>query len=491
MGSWTVAHCKCCTLPSVQTLAAMQLRDDIKPETKKWLISILEAPKKDGGAHILVHPGEDDEGNLLLLSATLCSLLQATELLGLAKPDRQGSMRAFSYHHRSNFLNSDNKDLFLTLSEQQFLIKHEVESATVLQETGLPGHPEQRLHPGQHIVDSLQKWGIIVKIYPIHDKEQLNILKKRWYTKLSLTSQPIDAIRAYFGEPVALYFCFLGYFTGSLIPMALLSFACAFFLDSLDKYIFFAVFNVIWSTFTMKLWKRCSSAKAYFWGTLHLKSYFETSRAQYWGPLTEHPITGRWEPYYPQWKQKLRILFVSAPSVCIFLGLAVDGMVMFLYWEKWTQGWYKRSTSKFTIIGLYLPSICHTLYMEILNAVYKRAAISLTEWENHRAESSFQNHLTIKVLVFRFVNCFGLLFYITFFLQDLQFLKKRLTSLLIVSQAINQFNESLLPYLQQRVKLKSGFFTKTDVNKYPFVDEVVSEGDMLANPVRKKLLFGD
>ncbi|XP_053558949.1 anoctamin-10 isoform X2 [Bombina bombina] len=482
MGSWTPVHCKCCVQPSVRTLAAMQLKEDIKPETKKWLISILEAPKKDGGAHVLVHPGEDDDGNFLLLSATSCSLLQAIEVVGLSKPDLHGSMRTFSYEYRKNFLNADKLDSFLTLSEQQFLLKHEIESVKVLQETCIPGYLEHKLFPGQQTVDLLQKWGIIVKFYPVHDKEELKSLIRSWYKQISIGPQPIDAVRAYFGESVALYFRFLEYFTVSLIAMVVLHFICMFFEDSFNKYVIFAVFNVIWSTVFLELWKRHSSVKAYFWGTLYLKSYFETSRPNFGGLMMTNPITGRYEPYYPQWKRKLWIIFVTVPVVCVFVGLAVDGMTMFLYWEHWCKTWYKRSTSSYSVLVLHLPSVCHTIYMEILNTLYRRSATTLTEWENHRTESSFQNHMTIKVLAFRFVNCFGLLFYITFCLQDLQLLKKRLSSLLIVSQAINQFSESLLPYLKQRLKLNSLSLSKTKSDAYPFIDYVVSQGDKFSYP---------
>ncbi|OCT84718.1 anoctamin-10 [Xenopus laevis] len=482
MGSWTAIRCQCCVMPTIQTLAVMRLRESIKPETKKWLISVLETPANPGGAQILVHPGEDDEDDILLLSATECLLLQATERLGLAKADHNKSITTFSYKNKNHFLNSDKINIFLTLAEQQFLLKYEVENLKILQETCLPGYPKYRLYPGQHIVHFLQKWGIIVKFYPIHDKEKLNNLQKRWYKEISLAPQPIETVRAYFGEPIALYFSFLGFFTLSLIAMVLLSYIPAFLQDSSDKYIIFAVFNVLWSTVTLELWKRHSATKAYFWGTLNLKSYIKLPRAEFWGTLIKSPITGRLEPHYPHWKRKMRICFVTVPSVCIFLGLAVDGMNMYLYWETWIKKWYETNPSNMAALGLYLPSICYTLFMEMLNSAYMRVATALTEYENHRLESSFQNHLTIKVLVFRFINCFGLLFYITFCLQDLQLLRKRLSSLLIVSQVISQFKESLLPYLKQRLKLDPVWVKKGKVDTYPFIDEVVSEGDMFSYP---------
>ncbi|XP_078527664.1 anoctamin-10-like isoform X2 [Lissotriton helveticus] len=441
MGSWTPVPCQCCLTSTIRSLAVIQLRHAVKPEAKRWLISRLEGRKKDGGARLLVHPGEDDDGSMILLSATPYSLLRGTEVLGLAKLDDSGSMRAFSYDNRASFPNSENTDEFLTLAERQFLVKHEADSIRVRDEEHVPGYPKLRLYPGQ----------------------------------------PIDAVCAYFGVSIAFYFSFLGFFSVSLVPMALFGVAYyVFSLDFLDRHIVFAIFSVIWSTVTLELWKRHSAAAAYRWGTLQLKSQFEGPRGQYWGPLGINPITGRREPYYPSWKRKMRMLLASTPTVCAFLGLAVDGMVLFLYWERWAQNSYGTSSSVLAPVWLLLPSITHTLYVELLNGIYKRVAIVLTEWENHRVESAFQNHLTIKVLAFRFFNCFALLFYITFYMQDLLLLKKRLASLLIVSQVSNQFIECILPYLLQRLKLRRKDGKQGVSEDQPLVDVVFTEGELPA-----------
>ncbi|XP_029464727.1 anoctamin-10-like isoform X2 [Rhinatrema bivittatum] len=485
MSSWTPVSCQCCHTPSIQSLVAIQLSYPTKVETKRWLMSKLEGRKKDGGACLLVHSGEDDDGTLILLSATPHSLLQATEVLGLAKPSSDGTMMAFSCINKASFPNSDKPEAFLTLAERQLLVKYATDSAKVLQETPVPGYPERRLYPGQPIVQCLQEWGIIEKVYPLHVEEDLLPLTQAWYLQIHRTGQPIDAIRAYFGDSVALYFSFLGFFTISLVPMAILGAVYHCLTSSfLDKYLLFAVFSVLWSTVTMEFWKRHCAAKAYTWGTLQLKSRFEAPRARYLGPPSLNPITGRWEPYYPSWKRKLWIMLVSTPAICMFLGLAIDGMIMYLYWEHWVQNSYKRSSgsSRLATICFYLPSCMYTLYIELLNVIYKRVAIILTEWENHRTQSTFQNQLTIKVLVFRFINCFSGLFYITFYMQDLQLLQKRLASLLIVSQVINQTNEFLLPLLLHKLQLRSGAARQRKSRDAPVVDSFVSEGDLPAYP---------
>ncbi|KAK9396436.1 Anoctamin [Crotalus adamanteus] len=85
----------------------------------------------------------------------------------------------------------------------------------------------------------------------------------------------------------------------------------------------------------------------------------------------------------------------------------------------------------------------------------KYAAEFLTSWENHRLESSYQNHLILKVLVFNFLNCFASLFYIAFILVDMKLLRQSLATLLITSQVLNQFVEAALPYWLQKRRNKT------------------------------------
>ncbi|MED6259913.1 hypothetical protein ATANTOWER_014930 [Ataeniobius toweri] len=70
--------------------------------------------------------------------------------------------------------------------------------------------------------------------------------------------------------------------------------------------------------------------------------------------------------------------------------------------------------------------------------------------ENHREESAYDNHLTGKILVFTFFNNFAVLFHIAFFKQDVPLLRKRLASLLIISQVVNQVTEVVIPFLVDR-----------------------------------------
>ncbi|MEQ2165699.1 hypothetical protein GOODEAATRI_019860, partial [Goodea atripinnis] len=103
---WTKVSCTCCVSERVEPLVVVKLGQKVIPETKRWLIKLIGAPQKDGGAGLLAHPGEDATGNIIVLSAPRCTLLRATEELGLCKIYRNGDMEAFAYDDRKHFRDS-------------------------------------------------------------------------------------------------------------------------------------------------------------------------------------------------------------------------------------------------------------------------------------------------------------------------------------------------------------------------------------------------
>ncbi|KAG7250367.1 hypothetical protein CRUP_031341, partial [Coryphaenoides rupestris] len=185
-----------------------------------------------------------------------------------------------------------------------------------------------------------------------------------------------------------------------------------------------AVFSMLWSTVVMEMWKRRSTTLAYRWGNSQLAARFAEPRPSYHGDLGVNPVTGRVEPLFPAWQRKLRMALVSVPVVTLFLGLVVLGMVGFYWGEARVQTLHKEWDSLLSSALLYLPSVAHIVYTNALGTAYRQVALALTEFENHREESAYQDHLTGKILVFTFFNCFAVLFHIAFYNQDLPLLRK-------------------------------------------------------------------
>ncbi|XP_054536586.1 anoctamin-10 isoform X13 [Pan troglodytes] len=419
---------------SFTPLVVIELAQDVKEETKEWLKNRIIAKKKDGGAQLLFRPLLNkyeqetlENQNLYLVGASKIRMLLGAEAVGLVKECNDNTMRAFTYRTRQNFKGfDDNNDDFLTMAECQFIIKHELENLRAKGEKMIPGYPQAKLYPGKSLLRRLLTSGIVIQVFPLHDSEALKKLEDTWYTRFALKYQPIDSIRGYFGETIALYFGFLEYFTFALIPMAVIGLPYYLFVwEDYDKYVIFASFNLIWSTVILEVWKRGCANMTYRWGTLLMKRKFEEPRPGFHGVLGINSITGKEEPLYPSYKRQLRIYLVSLPFVCLCLYFSLYVMMIYFDMEVWALGLHENSGSEWTSVLLYVPSIIYAIVIEIMNRLYRYAAEFLTSWENHRLESAYQNHLILKVLV-------------------------SLATLLITSQILNQIMESFLPYWLQR-----------------------------------------
>ncbi|XP_068944701.1 anoctamin-10 isoform X2 [Petaurus breviceps papuanus] len=401
-------------------LVVLELAQDVKEETRKWLEKKINDKKKNGGAQLLIRPLIEkceeqtlESQNLYLVGASTIRLLLGAESVGLVKECNDSTMRVFTYETRQNFKGfSDGNDDFLTMAECQFIIKHELENLRARDEKMIPGYPQAKLYPGKSIY----------------------------------------GIRAYFGETIAIYFGFLEYFTLALIPMALIGLPYYVFdWEDYDKYVVFASFNLIWSTGILEVWKRGCALMTYRWGTLLMKRQFEEPRPGFHGVLGVNPVTGREEPLYSSLKRQLRIYLVSLPFVCLCLYFSLYVMMIYFDLETWAQDVHRESAfPELTSSLLFVPSIVYAIVIELMNRLYRLAAEFLTSWENHRLESAYQNHLVLKVLVFNFLNCFASLFYIAFVMRDMKLLRQSLATLLITSQILNQIVETLLPYWLQR-----------------------------------------
>ncbi|XP_070763158.1 anoctamin-10 isoform X1 [Enoplosus armatus] len=471
---WTKASCPCCVSERVEPLVLVKLGEKVRPETKRWLIRLIGAPQKDGGAALLAHPGEDATGDIIVVSAPRCTLLRATEELGLCKTYHNEDMEAFSYSDRDNFKDSDNMEVFLTLAERQYIVKYELDGLRAQRDLRIPGLSDSdTLQRRDNIWQKLGSAGVIVDTFPLHNPGQLKDLSEAWYSGNQL-AQPLDAVSGYFGSSVAFYFSFLDFYTWSLLPPAILGLSITYFSGEVEKemeesvsgsqvtgveddsgpavsgHMIQAVFSMLWSTVVMEMWKRRSASLSYRWGTLHLADRFAEPRPGFHGDIGVNPVTGRVEPLFPEWQRDLRMAVVSVPVVGLFLGMVVLGMLCFYWGEAQVQQLHKDWDSLLSQTLLYTPSVLHIVYTNVLATVYKKVAQSLTEYENHREQSAFENHLTAKVLVFTFFNYFAVLFHIAFFKQDVPLLRKRLASLLIVTQLVNQVTEVVIPFLVDR-----------------------------------------
>ena len=209
----------------------------------------------------------------------------------------------------------------------------------------------------------------------------------------------------------------------------------------------YAAGMTVWATAVLEGWKRKESRLAHRWGVLDMQE-LEQERPSFEGTLRYDTVDERYVTTFSRLEQSKRYV-VTVPIILLTL-LAVGGITFFYFQlESYTNdniteefGW----TGMWTVVAL-LPCILYAVVVMVLDALYLTLAVKLNEYENHRTESEFADSLVIKLASFYFINNFGLLFYIAFFLQDFELLQSTLGSLLVIRQVIGNVKETLVPYL--------------------------------------------
>ncbi|XP_034638038.1 anoctamin-7 isoform X2 [Trachemys scripta elegans] len=259
------------------------------------------------------------------------------------------------------FLGSNEQDTFFS-STQRHRILYEILATT----------PYGHLKQGEVGVDRLLSENVFAAAFPLHEgpfalpadrlaPESLTerqVLFQYWARWRKWNRyQPLDHIRRYFGEKIALYFAWLGFYTGWLLPAAVvgtLVFIAGIFLmlsdipaqeicESEDQYqmcplckecpqwqlssicsmfkagrlfdhggtIFFSIFMSLWAVTFLEYWKRMNATLAHRWDCSDFEDIEERPRPQFtaMAPMTmENPITGAEEPYFPKQNRVKRVI---------------------------------------------------------------------------------------------------------------------------------------------------------------------------------------
>lgn len=70
------------------------------------------------------------------------------------------------------------------------------------------------------------------------------------------------------------------------------------------------------------------------------------------------------------------------------------------------------------ILAQTSASVINSLLIEVMNYIYSFLAYALTEWENFRTETSFENSIITKIFIFQFINSYASFFYLAFVAQS-------------------------------------------------------------------------
>lgn len=233
---------------------------------------------------------------------------------------------------------------------------------------------------------------VLTDYFPLHDDEERSMLVSTWVRKWK-DAQPINAIRAYFGDEIGFYFAFLGMYSRWLVAPAalgLIVFILEFFSDwSIYGRGLYSLVITSWATAFLKFWKRQESTLRNDWGIALTGSVdLDPARPDFWGEKRFDVVEGSYYTFFPSVKRIQRYLLTYVVTLVV---LAVIMKLMFVYFQ--IEEWFGVTfTEKRGWDGMYqyislAPSVVYSIVVLILDAKYAELANYLTKFENHRTDS--------------------------------------------------------------------------------------------------------
>ncbi|CAH8555096.1 unnamed protein product [Schistosoma rodhaini] len=419
------------TVPSTDCDVVVIFKTELSEEIVDWLIKIIKNRVPQLVIHKQFH--RTSRQYALYLTASYIGLLTGAEELRIKKsllPEHGGGLREFSVDEFSLFDNVMDEKLFLSTSERSNIVHHFLMSLRACREDS--DMCSVKFDNDQCMIPSLQSAGVILQIFPLHEPNELNKLTSIWIRRW-VVLQPLDEIKEYFGTKVAFYFAWLGHYTYSLIFPSVVGLAVWLFVspnkNSSFYYLLMAIINLIWTSLYLEHWKRTSSFLAYRWSSWDTPiSLLEEPRPLFKGTLSLCPITGRPIRTYPKWKRLLILCFITTPIVLFSLIIVIYITLMYVQLQEKMNIYADNNTSIIpNFILVTLPKIFLAVSISIMDFSYKKIAIWLTDFENHRLEDDYNNHYVVKLIL-------------------------QLVTLLLTRQIIDSIRETFLPLGHSRLR---------------------------------------
>ncbi|XP_068947401.1 anoctamin-5 isoform X10 [Petaurus breviceps papuanus] len=307
--------------------------------------------------------------------------------------------------------------------------------------------------------------GTYTAAYPLHDCQywkkskcgnERYTLYTQWARFLNFyKEQPLDLIRRYYGERIGIYFAWLGFYTEMLFFAAVVGLICFIYglitmtgnMSSIEicnesiggeiimcplcdknceywklnttcessRYshlfdnvatLFFAIFMGIWVTLFLEFWKRRQARLEYEWDLVDFEEEQQQLqlRPEYEAKCTlkkKNPVT------------QISLIIASMIAVIVY---RLSVYAAFASLMEDTETLQPISSLLTPQLATSVTASClNFVIIMILNFLYERIAVWITDMEIPRTHLEYENRLTMKMFLFQFVNYYSSCFYVAFF----------------------------------------------------------------------------
>jgi len=299
----------------------------------------------------------------------------------------------------------------------------------------------------------------ICQVCPTHsadDQEDLIAMWASFGRKMLITWQPLDKIRDYFGEEIAIYFAFLGFYTLSLVPLGLFGIITYYFQsqnvhhDTVHAFVYAAV-CCGWAVVFTNLWKREQRQLQVKWDVEEFEEE-QSDRLEFTGQIQLSTITMEKETVFEDWERNRRYALTgSVMFICVAVVIFVMLTVILLKNELLKQ---------MGAPGATIGGVVNSMAVILLNLIYIQIAHTMNDYENHQTQTQYEDMLIMKLFLFQFANTFFTIFFMAFaatrlnlmgeevkcHLSCLEEVQALTQSLLITNLVIGNVTETLVPF---------------------------------------------
>uniref|UniRef100_A0A8C7CEQ6 Anoctamin n=1 Tax=Oncorhynchus kisutch TaxID=8019 RepID=A0A8C7CEQ6_ONCKI len=192
----------------------------------------------------------------------------------------------------------------------------------------------------------------------------------------------------------------------------------------------FAVFMAIWVTVFLEFWKRYQAELEYEWDTVEFLEQEEQPRPEYEAKCNHeriNPVTRVKEKVpYTACGRCIRVslgigtvLFWIVLILASVVAIIVYRLAVFFSFSTRLQSDLKELEPFKEYVTAQMAtsvtaSVISFVVIMVLNILYERVAIWITDFELPRTKTDYENSLTLKMFLFQFVNYYSSCFYIAF-----------------------------------------------------------------------------
>ncbi|XP_075947042.1 anoctamin-9-like [Anarhichas minor] len=313
------------------------------------------------------------------------------------------------------------------------------------------------INTGENLEELLMK-DVFETMFCLHDRKIQKKLRKEWARWSGLfTGQPLMDVKSYFGEKVALYYLWLGWYTKLLVPAAALGvvvflYGLAFFntnplinevcqssiimcprcdkrcpvwhlsdtctyakvshLFDNEGTVAFAMCMAIWATLFLELWKRhrarhVSQWKVYDWCEEEEELILEIVNDPNCKP----------KQFRHSYLRSTLVLILVTLMLILIIGLA-QALVVFrvVAAPLMSEGSWEFIGDHANTVAIMLGAVLHYLTIQIMTRVNRWVSLKLCHIEKTNSFAATERNFTVKMFTFQFFTLFSSLFYVAFFL---------------------------------------------------------------------------